>query len=129
MRLIRPLLEASDLFARFGGEEFVILRPGRDVRAAVELAERIRQVLEASQIALSNGARLNVTASFGVASGNLGQLAWRRLIGYADAALYRAKSDGRNRVRQALPASPSLVPDLPDDAELAARPQRTAISR
>ena len=129
VRLIRPLLEENDLFARFGGEEFVILRPNRDVRTAADLAEQIRQVLEASEIALSNGVTLHVTASFGVASGNLGQLAWRRLIGAADAALYRAKSDGRNRVRQAQPAFPSLVPNLPDDAELAARPQRSTISR
>ena len=129
VRLIRPLLEAGDLFARFGGEEFVILRPGRDIRAAAGLAEQIRHMLEASDIALSNGVTLNVTASFGVASGSLGQLAWRRLIGAADAALYRAKSDGRNRVRQAQPPFPSLVPDLPDDAELTTHPQRSTLSR
>ncbi len=113
LQLMRPLLGSNDLFARFGGEEFVILIPGSDIGEAVALAERIRRVLEASEIVLSNGAVVNITASFGVAKGNLGQLAWRRLIEAADAALYRAKSDGRNCVRHSQPVYPSLVPDLP----------------
>jgi len=125
VRLMRPLLGANDLFARFGGEEFVILIPGRDTGEAVALAERIRRVLEANEIMLSNGTVVNVTASFGIAKGSLGQLAWRRLIEAADAALYRAKSDGRNCVRHSQPAYPSLVPDLPDELELSPPPQKS----
>jgi diguanylate cyclase (GGDEF)-like protein len=125
VRLMRPLLGANDLFARFGGEEFVILIPGRDTGEAIALAERIRRVLEANQITLSNGMMLNVTASFGIAKGSLGQLAWRRLIEAADGALYRAKSDGRNCVRHSQPAYPSLVPDLPDELELNAPVQKS----
>ncbi len=124
VRLMRPLLGANDLFARFGGEEFVILIPGRDTDEAVALAERIKRALEANAITLSNGASVKITASFGVAKGSLGQVAWRRLIEAADAALYRAKSDGRNCVRHSQPVYPSLVPDLPDLVELSP-PQRS----
>lgn len=121
VRLIRPLLGANDLFARFGGEEFAVLIPGRDTGEAIALAERIRHALEANDIMLSNGTVMSVTASFGIAKGSLGQMAWRRLIEAADGELYRAKSDGRNCVRHSQPA-PSLVPDLPDEVELSARP-------
>lgn len=113
VRLVRPMLGQNDIFARFGGEEFVILIPGDDLSEANALARRIRAALETHEIALSNGAVLTVTASFGVARGNLGQFAWRRLVEAADAALYRAKSDGRNCVRHALTPQPTLVPDLP----------------
>lgn len=124
VRLMRPLLGANDLFARFGGEEFVILIPGRNTVEAIARAERIRCELEANEIMLSNGTMVKVTASFGIAKGSLGQLAWRRLIEAADAALYRAKSDGRNCVRHSQPA-PSLVPDLPGEPELSLPPQRS----
>lgn len=120
---IRPMLGVNDLFARFGGEEFVILIPGRDVGEALALAERIRRVLETKRIMLSDGTSVNVTASFGVARGSLGQFAWRRLIEAADAALYRAKSDGRNCVRHSQPA-PSLVPDIPDEPDLKKPPHK-----
>jgi diguanylate cyclase (GGDEF)-like protein len=121
---IRPMLGVNDLFARFGGEEFVILIPGRDLGEALALAERIRGSLEASRIMLSDGTMVKVTASFGVAKGSLGQFAWRRLIEAADAALYRAKSDGRNCVRHTQPA-PSLVPDLPDEPSSKKPSQKT----
>ena len=112
VKVICPILGVDDLFARFGGEEFVIVSPGRGLGETMELAERIRRALETNGITLSDGTVLSVTASFGVASGNLGQPAWRELIEAADAALYRAKSEGRNCVRCSQPA-PSLVPDLP----------------
>ena len=115
VRLIAPMLGPNDIFARFGGEEFVILVPDCNLDQANALAERLRTVLEASVFTLSDGTTLTVTASFGVAKGNLGQLAWRRLVKAADAALYRAKSDGRNCVRHSAPLYATLVPDLPGD--------------
>ncbi|HAO39480.1 MAG: GGDEF domain-containing protein [Afipia sp.] len=118
VRRVRPMLGQNDIFARFGGEEFVILIPGHDLSEANALAKRIRAALETNEIVLSSGAVLTVTASFGVARGNLGQFAWRRLVEAADAALYRAKSDGRNCVRHSLMPQPTLVPDLPDDGDL-----------
>lgn len=115
VRLVRPMLGPNDIFARFGGEEFVILAPDSSLDEAKALAARLRSALESNEFILSDGTALNVTASFGVAKGNLGQLAWRRLVKSSDAALYRAKSDGRNCVRFSAPLYAPLVPDLPGD--------------
>ncbi|MGD9836286.1 MAG: diguanylate cyclase [Afipia sp.] len=125
VRLVRPMLGPNDIFARFGGEEFVILVPGCNLDETSALAARLRGTLESHEFILSDGASLTVTASFGVARGNLGQLAWRRLVKAADAALYRAKSDGRNCVRQSLALHPTLVPDLPGDLSADAPPRKT----
>lgn len=127
VRLIRPMLGANDIFARFGGEEFVMLIPGCDLDEANALAERMRSVLEANTFTLSDGTTLAVTASFGVARGDLGKLAWRRLVKAADAALYHAKSDGRNCVRHSQAPSPALVPELPDNPAADRRSQTSAI--
>jgi diguanylate cyclase (GGDEF)-like protein len=97
--LVSAMLRADDIFARFGGEEFAILVPDDDLAAAVALAQRARHMLQTSPIRLSDGTGLCITASFGVAAGTLGQVAWQNLIEAADTALYRAKSEGRNRVR------------------------------
>lgn len=128
VRLMHPMLGANDIFARFGGEEFVILIPGGDLEGALAQAERIRRALEATRIELSNGTVLTVTASFGIARGCLGQLAWRRLVEAADAALYRAKSGGRNCVRSAHDASPPLVPGSPDGSDIGAPARKSAPS-
>lgn len=126
VRLISPMLGSNDIFARFGGEEFVILMPGCHLDEANALAARLRSALEANEFLLSDGTALTVTASFGVAKGDLGQLAWRRLVKAADAALYRAKSDGRNCVRHSAPLYAPLVPDLGDlDMEMPV--QKTSI--
>jgi diguanylate cyclase (GGDEF)-like protein len=113
---VGAMLRASDIFARFGGEEFAILIPDGDFAAAVALAKRVRYVLQTGPFALTSGHELRITASFGVATGHLGRASWPRLIEAADAALYRAKSEGRNRVRVA--ETIHLVPPMtPLDAE------------
>lgn len=129
VRLVRPMLGPNDIFARFGGEEFVILVPGCNLDEANALAARIRGALEAHAFVLSDGAPLTVTASFGVAKGKLGQLAWRWLVEAADTALYRAKSDGRNCVRHSQPLHPTLVPDLPSDLDAKAPARKAGVSR
>lgn len=98
-RLMRSLVRPTDIVARFGGEEFAILVSDHDLAGAVALARKIRLALQLHEIITSDGTRLRVTASFGVAKGRGGQDEWRCLIDAADAALYRAKLDGRNRVR------------------------------
>ncbi len=89
-------LRPSDLFARIGGEEFVILLPGSDRENSLAIAERIREAVAAAQIAV-DGVSIPMTACFGVAAladddGDIGPAMAR-----ADGALYRAKAAGRNR--------------------------------
>ncbi|WEX85746.1 GGDEF domain-containing protein [Sinorhizobium garamanticum] len=108
--LLRSHLRASDIVARFGGEEFAILVPGNDLSGAISIARKIRLAIQTETFTTSDGTPFRVTASFGVARGR--RDAWPELIEHADAALYRAKSEGRNRVRftrDTLP-SPSIVP-------------------
>ncbi|YCI06708.1 GGDEF domain-containing protein (plasmid) [Ensifer sp. D2-11] len=111
--LLRAHLRASDLVARFGGEEFAILVPGNDLLGAIQIARKIRFAIQNSTFTTPDDAPFRVTASFGVACGRRGEDGWPELIANADAALYRAKSEGRNRVRftrNTLP--PSLVAQL-----------------
>jgi diguanylate cyclase (GGDEF)-like protein len=80
---------AGDLVARYGGEEFVAILPHTTATAAAAWADRVRRAIEAAQI--------GITASFGVAQIAPGWTA-KQMIEGADAALYRAKRAGRNRV-------------------------------
>lgn len=92
---------AGDLAARYGGEEFVILMPGAEIAAAKEFAERLRQACEACAIPHpASPAGKVVTISLGVAACRPdAQGSAAELMALADAALYRAKQEGRNRVR------------------------------
>lgn len=100
-------IRAGDTGARFGGDEFAILLAGAEAPAAVKLAERIHHAVGATPIRVHGGAHVTVTLSVGLAtakpqprSHDYKALA-ERLIAEADAALYRAKSAGRNRVEVA----------------------------
>jgi diguanylate cyclase (GGDEF)-like protein len=90
--------------ARYGGEELAVVLPQTDVDGAVQLAERMREAIEAVQIPRvgSNG-HLAVTASFGVASFPESGEDKHALIAAADAALYKAKRAGKNQVQRAEP--------------------------
>jgi diguanylate cyclase (GGDEF)-like protein len=104
-RVLRTLSRDIDEPARYGGEEMAVILPQTDVAGAELLAERMRAAVAAIDIErLDGGGRLKVTASFGVASlpSNAGDK--DSLIAEADAALYRAKRAGKNRVGRAEPA-------------------------
>lgn len=94
--LVRRTMRAEDLFARWGGEEFVVLAPETDEAAAAQLADKLRRALEQHDF----GRPRRLTASFGVAQASTGD-DLGRLFDRADAALYRAKAGGRNRVCRA----------------------------
>jgi two-component system, sensor histidine kinase LadS len=89
---------AGDLVARYGGEEFAVLLPATDPSAARKPAEDMRRDIEALQIPSGDGGRL-VTVSVGVAAADATlEDTQEALMARADRALYRAKSEGRNRI-------------------------------
>jgi diguanylate cyclase (GGDEF)-like protein len=88
-------MRTSDIVGRFGGEEFVALLPGSLAEAEVA-AERVRRAFERAGVTVA-GCNLDATVSIGAASGQSGTDIVA-LLAAADAALYRAKANGRNRV-------------------------------
>ena len=92
--------------ARYGGEELAVVLPQTDAKGAAQLAERIREAVERMPVApVSGNDRLSITASFGVASIPDSAADKESLIAAADAALYRAKRAGKNRVERAAPVT------------------------
>ena len=89
-------MRETDLLARWGGEEFVILLPLSDA----SMAERFAEILRGAIATLPFDHGKAVTCSFGVAQLAVGESA-ERLVARADEALYRAKLNGRNRVETA----------------------------
>jgi diguanylate cyclase (GGDEF)-like protein len=86
-----------DLFGRYGGEEFVLLLPEADRSSALEVAERIRALVQDLRFPTARGA-LQVTISLGVAHLSAEMPSLAALIDRADQAMYAAKQAGRNRV-------------------------------
>jgi diguanylate cyclase (GGDEF)-like protein len=96
--LMRKQLRAFDLAYRLGGEEFLILLPGSDLDHAEDLAERLRARVGVESVA----GGIAVTMSFGVAASARNEpFDYSSVFTKADAALYRAKREGRDRVRLA----------------------------
>ncbi|HEX6763271.1 MAG TPA: diguanylate cyclase [Gaiellaceae bacterium] len=87
----------GDVAGRWGGEEFALILVGVGVSGGIGLAERARQLISSRPVSTVRGGRLHVTASFGVAACGAGA-GVDDLIAAADAALYEAKRQGRNRV-------------------------------
>lgn len=97
-RRIAGVLRSSDILCRYGGEEFSIILPHTDLVRGAEAAERIRRVIEESPFR-SGENELSLTISVGVANLDPGvENPGEKLLEAADAALYRAKREGRNRV-------------------------------
>jgi len=90
-------VRGTDVLARYGGEEFVIVAPESDRTQALQLAERIRSTLEASEVSVPHH-RLRVTASLGVSTLRADDREPEQILERADMALYAAKESGRNRV-------------------------------
>ena len=96
-RLVAPLARREDCFARYGGEEFVLVLPETALEGARLLAERIRRRVEEEELR-HDGRPLRVTVSGGVAELSPGMEGPAALLAAADALLYRAKAEGRNRI-------------------------------
>lgn len=100
--VLRSALRARDFAGRSGGEEFAILLPDTEIPEALSIAERVRAAV--AEISFP-GTDVAVTASIGVAGFPDHASTPDRLERLADAALYLAKRQGRNRVEQADPAA------------------------
>lgn len=101
-------LRASDALGRIGGEEFSIFLPNTDMAGAVHLAEGIRAAIEG--LMPSTGERqLKVTASIGVARNQHSEQTMTEIQRQADQAMYRAKSQGRNRVSSFDESTPAMA--------------------
>ena len=92
---LREVLRQADLIARIGGEEFVALMPETELDAAMLAAERLREMCDG--LAPDASAQAAISVSVGVAQWRAGE-SLDHLLERADAALYRAKRAGRNRV-------------------------------
>jgi diguanylate cyclase (GGDEF)-like protein len=99
VRAVNAQLRDGDMLARVGGEEFLVLLPMTDIQAAVGLAERLRQTLEATFI-VEGTKKIHLPASFGVAEMQPKE-SFAEWFGRVDALLYQAKDQGRNSVRNA----------------------------
>ena len=90
-------VRVGDLFARMGGEEFVIVLPDTPVATAIEIAERIRRGLEERTFEVHDE-QIRLTASFGVCVSTSAVETPEVFLARADELLYRSKREGRNRV-------------------------------
>ncbi len=101
--VLRDFSRDIDAPARYGGEELAVVLPQTDSEGAEQLAERIREAVERLEVPRVDGGAgsLHLQASFGVASLPENAVDRAGLIAAADAALYRAKRAGRNRVERA----------------------------
>lgn len=113
---IRDMLRRTDLCGRFGGEEFVVIAPELTGEGAVVLAERVRQHVASLRVDAGPGAdgqprEVRVTVSIGVAAFDRGaDTPIAELLKRADAALYQAKAQGRNRVILSAPVEDAPAP-------------------
>jgi diguanylate cyclase (GGDEF)-like protein len=103
--VVRPY----DSVGRYGGEEFLIVAPGCGLAETWELAERMRAHIAACSIVAAGEAKVSVSLSLGIATGqSAGEV--EKALHAADAALYRAKSAGRNRVEPRLGRAAKVSP-------------------
>lgn len=96
---LKTALREADLCGRLGGEEFGVLLAGTDLHEAQRIAEKLRLAIQAIVVPM-NDTTLHVTISIGVAEAGSACPDTTTLLAQADAAMYQAKSKGRNRVHR-----------------------------
>ncbi|MFZ5657446.1 MAG: GGDEF domain-containing protein [Pseudomonadota bacterium] len=119
-RVGRQHCREGDLYGRIGGEEFAMALVDCDVDAALRIAERCRLSIEGIDATTGTGCPLPVAASIGVVSTSVSGYDYEMLIAHADAAMYRSKVAGRNRVTLYQP------PPVPEAGRVVALDSRNA---
>lgn len=93
---LREQIRHPDTIGRYGGEEFLIVLPNSEIKAAGEQAERLCQTIRALRVETDEYS-FKVTISIGVAQYHIGQENWEGFLHRADEAMYQAKGEGRDR--------------------------------
>ena len=112
--IIADSIRASDTFGRYGGEEFMLILPETAPENAVDLAEELRALVMQQPLQIAGAQSITATISIGIAGGRGSQLQLDMLVDRADAAMYAAKSLGRNRTH--------LFRDLDEEAPVRRAP-------
>jgi diguanylate cyclase (GGDEF)-like protein len=114
---LKANLRASDQVGRYGGEEFMLLLTETDIEEGASLTEKLRHLVARQKVKIADGQELSVTISIGIAGGKGGMLRTDALVRDADAAMYSAKSLGRNQTYIfAEPDEDARVPRAPISA-------------
>ena len=114
---LKANLRASDQVGRYGGEEFMLLLTETNVEESANLTEKLRNLVARQSVTIADGQQLSVTISIGIAGGTGGPLRTDTLVRDADAAMYSAKSLGRNQTYIfAEPDEDARVPGSPISA-------------
>ena len=95
-RRLRDNVREPDIVGRYGGEEFLVLLPNSGLEAAIGQAERLCRMLRTTPV-MVEGREYRITLSAGVAQYKRGEEDWQKFLGRADAAMYQAKAEGRDR--------------------------------
>ena len=103
--VILTCVRDTDVVARYGGDEFVVVLPETDLEMGLRVAERVRQRVSEHAFTGGRGLRLQLTASFGVACFPAHAQSPQQLIARADTAMYEAKAARKNCVRHAAEAA------------------------
>lgn len=97
--IIKENIRATDIAARYGGDEFLVILPETDLPGAERLAERMRKVIEQTPF-IQGKQKCKLTCSFGIASRHFKhEMEGKDLIRVADQMLYEAKNGGRNCIK------------------------------
>jgi diguanylate cyclase (GGDEF)-like protein len=115
-------LRTSDMIGRYGGEEFMLILTETNIEEGAALTEKLRTLVQRQRFAIEGAGDIAVTISIGIAGGSGSQLRMDTLVRDADAAMYSAKSLGRNQTYVfAEPDDDARVPRAPISAAGRAR--------